>query len=168
VPKTFVISLLLGFLISPAIAGATVHINSKTKTLPRPISEVFGVRLSMSQKDAHARLKKRGSLEKEARKRQEVWAVNDRRVSHVIVGFDPDYKVRYITAIARTGGPPISYSEIGDIGTAQQLKNQGNYKFTWNVPAQRQHPGYLVVAHGRDHLHLESYSIKRLDVEEVD
>ena len=87
-PKTFVISLLLGFLISPAIAGVTVHIDSKTKTLARPISEVLGVRLSMSQKDAHARLKKRGSLQKEARKRQEVWAVNDGRVSHVIVGFD--------------------------------------------------------------------------------
>jgi hypothetical protein len=168
VPKTFLISLMLGFLISPAIAGVTLHINSKTKTLARPISEVLGVRLSMSQKDAHARLKKRGSLEKEARKRQEVWAVNDRRVSHVIVGFDPDHKVRYITAIARTGGPQISYSEIGDIGTAQQVNNQGNYKFTWNVPAQRQHPTYLVVAHGRDPVNLESYSIKRLDAEEVD
>lgn len=165
-PKTFVISLLLGFLISPAIAGVKVHGN--TKTLLRPISEVFGVRLSMSQKEARARLKKRGSLEKESRKRQEVWAVNDRRVSHVIVGFDPDYRVRYITAIARTGGPQISYGEIGDIGAAEQVKNQANYKFTWNVPAQRQHHGYLVVAHGRDPLHLESYSIKRLDSEEVD
>lgn len=36
--------------------------------------------------------KKNGSLEKEERKRQEVWTVTDPRVSHLIVGFDPDLR----------------------------------------------------------------------------
>ena len=122
----------------------------------------------MSQKEAHARLKEKGNLEKEARKRQEVWALNDRRVSHLIVGFDPGYRVRYVTAVARTGGPRIPYSEVGDVETAERSTNQGNYRFTWKVAAERGHPGYIVVAHGRDPLHLESYSVKRLDDEEVD
>ena len=133
-----------------------------------PSPEVLGIRLSMSQKEAHSRLKRKGSLEKEERKRQEVWALSDRRVSHLIVGFDPDYRVRYVTAIARTGGPRIPYSEIGDLKTAGQTNNQGNYKFTWKVASRQGHQAYIVVAHGRDPLNLESYSVKRLDTEEVD
>jgi hypothetical protein len=133
-----------------------------------PDPEVLGIRLSMSQKDAHARLKGKGKLEKEERKRQEVWALSDRRVSHLIVGFDADYRVRYVTAIARTVGPRIRYSEVGDLKTAEESNNQGNYKFTWRVEARAGHSAYLVVAHGHDPLHLDSYSIKRLDAEEVD
>lgn len=154
-----VLLLMLKLVLVPAMA------NVAAKT---PISEVMGIRLSMSQKDAQARLKKKGSLEKEARKRQEVWILKDPRISHVIVGFDPEYRVRYLTAIARTGGPRILYSEVGDLKTAEPAANQGNYKFTWKVVAQRGHPPYIVVAHGRDPLHLDSYSVKRLDAEEID
>ena len=157
--KTVVLLLLLDLFAAPALANVAGQI-------PRP--EVQGVRLSMSQKEAHARIKKKGSLEKEERKRQEVWALDDRRVSHLIVGFDPEYRVRYVTAIARTGGPRTRYSEVGDLKTADQTSNQGNYKFTWKVGARRGRPAYLVVAHGRDPLHLDSYSVKRLDAEEID
>jgi hypothetical protein len=132
---------------------------------PRP--EIMGVRLGMSRQEAHARLKKKGSLEKEERKRQEVWAIRDRRVSHLLVGFDPDFRVRYVTAIARPNAPRISYSEVADVKLAQQKNNQGNYKFTWEVAARRKQSAYLVVAHGRDPQHLDSYSVKKLDNEEI-
>jgi len=121
-----------------------------------PSPEVLGIRLSMTQKVAHDRMKRKGNLEKEERKRQEVWALTDRRVSHLIVGFDPDYRVRYVTAVARTGAPRIRYSEVGDIQTAKQTSNQGNYKFTWKFAARREHPAYMVVAQGRDPHHLDS------------
>jgi hypothetical protein len=157
--KRIVLMFLLVLIALPAMASVAGK---------SPSPEVMGIRLSMGQKEAHARLKAKGNLEKEERKRQEVWALSDRRVSHLIVGFDPDYRVRYVTAIARTGGPRIRYSEVGDLKTAEQASNQGNYKFTWKVAARRGHPAYIVVAHGRDPLHLDSHSVKRLDVEEVD
>jgi hypothetical protein len=157
--KRIVLIFLLVLIALPAMAS----VEGKS-----PSPEVLGIRLSMSQKEAHARLKAKGNLEKEERKRQEVWALSDRRVSHLIVGFDPDYRVRYVTAIARTGGPRIRYSEVGDLKTAEQVSNQGNYKFTWKVAARRGHRAYIVVAHGRDPVHLDSYSVKRLDVEDVD
>ena len=157
--KKAVLLLLLELIVIPA----TAIVAGKS-----PSPEVLGIRLSMSQKEARARIKRIGNLEKEERKRQEVWALNDRRVSHLIVGFDPDYRVRYVTAIARTGAPRIRYSEVGDIETAEQTSNQGNYKFTWKVTAQRGQPAYIVVAHGRDPLHLDSYSVKKLDAKEVD
>jgi hypothetical protein len=134
----------------------------------KPQPEIMGVRLGMSREEAHARLKKKGSLEKEARKRQEVWAVSDRRISHLLVGFDPDFRVRYVTAIARANAPRIRYAEVADVKIAQQTNNQGNYKFTWEVSARPKQPAYLVMAHGRDPQHLDSYSIKKLDNEGID
>ncbi len=128
----------------------------------------MGVALGMSRDDAVARLKSLGSLEKEDRKRQQVWAIKDPRISHLLVGFDPDFRVRYVTALARVGGPRIRYREIADLKSAQQAQNQGNYKFTWEIEARRGQAAYLIIAHGRDPQYLESYSVKTLDQREID
>jgi hypothetical protein len=120
----------------------------------------------MSREAALARLKAIGRLEKEERKRQEVWAVNDARVSHLLVGYDTEYRVRYVTAIARAGGPRIRYQDVVDVKHAQKSNNQGNYKFTLEVDARRDRFAYVTIAHGRDPQYLESYSVKRLDPNE--
>ena len=127
---------------------------------PRP--EIMGISLWMSRDDAHKRLKSIGSLEKETRKRQEIWVITDPRVSHLLVGYDTAFRVRYVTAIARTGGPRIRYEEFADVKNAQRINTQGNYKFTWEVPAQGEQPAYVVIAHGRDPEYLDSYSIKKM------
>ena len=133
---------------------------------PRP--EIMGISLDMSRDTARARLKAMGNLEKEERKRQEVWAVKDTRVSHLLVGYDPNNRVRYVTAIARTDGPRIRYQDVADLKSAQQSHLQGNHKFTWEVAARRGHTGYILVARGHDPVYLESYSVKKLDQEEID
>ena len=139
---------------------------SATPSKPRP--EIMGIALGMSRDAARARLQSLGTLEKEARKRQEVWAIKNERVSHLLVGYDTDFHVRYVTALARTNGPRIRYDEVADIKDAQRVSNQGNYKFTWQVSARHGQSAYLVIAHGRDPQYLESYSVKRLDQEEID
>ena len=123
----------------------------------------MGISLGMSRDDARARLQSLGTLEKEARKRQEVWALKDQRISHLLVGYTTDFRVRYVTALARAGGPRIRYDEIADIKTAQRTNTQGNYKFTWQVPARSGEPAYLLIAHGRDPQYLDSYSVKKVD-----
>jgi hypothetical protein len=130
--------------------------------------EIMGVSLDMSRAEAQAHLQAIGKLQKEDRKRQEVWALNDPRVSHLLVGYDADYRVRYVTAIARADGPRIRYQEIADVKNARRLTSQGNYRFTWEVAARSGHSGYFVIAHGRDPEYLETYSVKKLDQEEVD
>jgi hypothetical protein len=120
----------------------------------------------MSREAALARLKAIGRLEKEERKRQEVWAVNDARVSHLLVGYDTEYRVRYVTAIARAAGPRIRYEDVVDLKHAERSNNQGNYKFTLEVDARRGRFAYVTIAHGRDPLYLDSYSVKRLDPNE--
>ena len=128
----------------------------------------MGVSLDMSRAEAQARLKSIGQLEKEDRKRQEVWALSDSRISHLLVGYDTDYRVRYVTAIARVGGPRIRYQEIADLKHAQQLHDRGSHKFTWEVAAHRTQFGYALIARGRDPQYLDSYSVKKLDEKEID
>lgn len=146
------------------IGAVLVVAASVAEAKPRP--EIMGISLSMSRDAALARLKSIGQLEKEERKRQEVWAVNDARVSHLVVGYDTEYRVRYVTAIARAGGPRIPYREVVDVKHAQRSSNQGNYKFTLEVDGRRGQVAYVRIAHGRDPQYLDSYSVKRVDPNE--
>lgn len=130
--------------------------------------EIMGIALEMSRDAAQARLKSLGQLEKEDRRRQEVWAIKDPRISHLLVGYDADYRVRYVTAIARSDGPRMRYQEVADLKGAQRSNNQGNYRFTWEIPERRGRFAFVVIAHGRDPNYLDSYSIKKLEDKEVD
>ena len=133
-----------------------------------PPPEIMGISLGMSKADARTRLQSIGSLERETRKRQEVWVIKDERISHLLVGYDPEFRVRYVTAIARTGGPRIRYEDVADLRRAQREENQGNYKLTWQIVARSGHAEYLMIAHGHDPQYLESYSVKKVNQEEDD
>jgi hypothetical protein len=128
--------------------------------------QIMGVELSMKREVALARLKTIGRLEKEERKRQEVWAINDPRISHLLVGYDTEYRVRYITAIARSGGPRIRYQEVVDLKHAERSNIQGNYKYTLEAAARRGQLAYVTIVHGRDPQYLDSFSVKRVDPNE--
>ena len=133
----------------------------------RPRPEIMGISLDMKHDDAVARMKSIGNLEKETRKRQEVWAVKDVRISHLLVGYDADNRVRYVTAIARTDGPRIRYQEIADLKSAQRSITPGNHKFTWEIEGRR---GFILIARGHDAQYLDTYSIKKnvQEEEEID
>jgi hypothetical protein len=130
--------------------------------------EIMGVALGMNRDAAHARLKSIGNLEKEERKQQEVWVLRDPRISHLLVGYDDEARVRYVTAIARQGGPRIRYQEVADLKSAQRVENQGAHKFTWEVAEHRGQFAYVLIARGRDPQYLDSYSVKKLTDKEID
>ncbi|HEY0367462.1 MAG TPA: hypothetical protein VGC73_13410 [Pyrinomonadaceae bacterium] len=134
----------------------------------RPRPEIMGISLDMKRDEALVRLKSIGSLEKEARQRQEVWAIKDVRISHLLVGYDADNRVRYVTAIARTDGPRIRYHEVADLKSAQRSDTTGNHKFTWEIEERRGQSAFLVIARGHDSQYLDSYSVKKKDQEEID
>jgi hypothetical protein len=134
----------------------------------RPRPEIMGISLDMGRDNVHARLKSIGSLEREDRKRQEVWIVKDPRISHLLVGYDADYRVRYVTAIARMDGPRIRYQEIADLKSAQSSNTPGNHKFIWEIEAGRGRESFILIARGHDPQYLDSYSVKKADQEEID
>src|ERR1044072_2748766 len=109
--------------------------------------ENMGGGVGLRQEAAQARLKAIGQLEKEDHRRQEVWAIKDTRISHLLVGYDADYRVRYVTAIARTDSPRMRYQEIADLKSAQRLNSQGNYRFTWEIPERRGQFAFVVLPH---------------------
>ena len=133
----------------------------------RPRPEILGISLDMKRDTALARLKSIGSLEKDAGKRQEVWAIKDPRISHLLIGYDMDNRVRYVTAIARTDGPRIRYHEIADVKSAQRSETPGSHKFTWEIE-ERRGESFILIARGRDAQYLDSYSVKKKDQEEID
>jgi hypothetical protein len=133
---------------------------------PRPRPEIMGVALDMKRGEAQTRLQAVGKLERETRKRQEVWAVRDQRVSHLLVGYDAENRVRYVTAIARSDGPRLRYEDVASVRAAERAGNQGNLKFTWEVAARRGHFAYIMVARGHDPNYLDSYSVKKVGDEE--
>ena len=132
----------------------------------RPRPEIMGISLDMKRDAALVRLKSIGSLEKETQKRQEVWAVRDARISHLLVGYDAENRVRYVTALARTDGPRIRYQEVADLKSAQHSVAPGNHKFMWDIEERHGQSGFILIARGHDAQYLDSYSVKKKDQEE--
>jgi hypothetical protein len=132
-----------------------------------PPPEVSGVRIGMSREAVRRRLEKIGRLEKEERKQQEVWRLRrDPHYSHLIIGFNKDYsQVRYLTATAREdgGGRRVRYADVLDLKQARRTGSANNYRYTQEVAARGNQPGYVVSARGTDARYLTYYSIEKID-----
>src|SRR5215467_362252 len=111
-----------------------------------PAPEILGVRLGMDHARARARLTSLARFKSED-ERQEVWTLRqDKRYQYLIVGFDRERKVRYVTAVARPNGQPVDYSAIGDTSRAERREAAGNMRYIWR---SNKHPGdleYLIIA----------------------
>ncbi len=129
-------------------------------------SDVLGIRLGMKNTAVYERLNKIGRKERDERKRQEVWILNnDPRFSHVIFGFDPDMKIRYVTALARKDKDArrVRFAEIGDLKRAKEKQTlPNNYQYIWNIASRRAEPKGIVVVRGTDAQYLASLSIKKI------
>jgi hypothetical protein len=151
--------LIVGFLLSFLLAASASAFGAE------PRRDILGLRLGMSTEAAHTQLQKIGRLERNERKRQEVWEVRDRHFTHLIVGFDKAGQVRFVTAVARENGERMRYSDVADLKKARQLGDAAinNYHYVWELAAKRKEMKSFVVARGRDPQYLTTYSIKRAD-----
>jgi len=131
----------------------------------QPAPQILGLRLGMSYDQAHARLNDIAQFKSED-EGQQVWTLtHDQRFQYLIIGFDRDRQVRYVTALARPEGKPVSYAEVGDLAHATRTGGPGNLRYTWRVRDKEGRLEYLVIAKGKDQRHLDRYAIKRLGVE---
>jgi hypothetical protein len=131
----------------------------------QPAPWILGLRLGMSYTQAHSRLCEIGQFKSED-EGQQVWILShDQRYQYAIVGFDRSRRVRYITVLARPGGKPVSYSDIGHIANATRSGGPGNLRYTWKAHDERGRFEYLVIAKGKNHRYLDRYAVKRLAVE---
>jgi hypothetical protein len=129
-----------------------------------PPHEILSISLGMTRADVRARLQKIGHLEKEERKRQEVWGLNQNAYfSHLLIGFDSDFKVRYLTAVARPNGRRMRYSDLADLKLAKERRLLRNFQYEWQVPARGNLPAYIVIARGTHPQYLTTYSLKSVN-----
>jgi hypothetical protein len=132
--------------------------------MKEPPADVLGIRLNMSRKVVHRRVRKIGRLEREERGRQEIWTLErEPRFASLLIGYDKDYQVRYVTAIARKGGRRMLYSDVASIKNAFAENTTGYYKYTWESKPRGNAPGYFVIVMGREPQYLMSLSIKKKD-----
>jgi hypothetical protein len=130
-----------------------------------PRSDMLGLRLGMGEEAAHRRLRKiaRQQKEEEDGERegaQEVWLLRDHRLAYLILRFDHQHELWFMTAVVRQGSH-VLYSELADLKSASQATDGRNYTYTWKVNRGARQPGYVVVARGSDPNYLTSYSINR-------
>ena len=136
---------------------------SKAAREPQP--EILGVRLGMSRDEARARLQSIGQFEKEERRQQEVWRLNnDASYSHLIVAYDKGYTaVRYVTAVASEQGRRVRYSDVIDAARAREDVTPATRTYTQEVPARDGRPAFVVKAIGSDPESLKYHSVEKID-----
>jgi len=131
-----------------------------------PGREILGLSLNMTKEAAQIRLQEIGTFERNERKQQEIWKVRDESFSHVIVGFDKEGQMRFITAVAREDeeAKRVPYANIADLKKARQAGDLAinNFHYQWEIPAGKDFPALQVSARGRDPEFLTTLSIKRV------
>ena len=57
---------------------------------------------------------------------QKVWVLNrDKHFQYVIVGFDHNHELRYVTVLAAKGSQSVRYEDIGNLATAARSGGPG-------------------------------------------
>ncbi|HYC94046.1 MAG TPA: hypothetical protein VEO54_32910 [Thermoanaerobaculia bacterium] len=120
------------------------------------MSDILGIRLDMPRDTVRSTLATTAKLEREERRRHEVWTLNDDpRFGSLIIGYTPEWKVRFVTAVAKPDGVPVRYDEVLDTATADHRAAGNTHTWTWSTGT----PKYYVIAIGGPE-RLEYLSIK--------
>ena len=122
----------------------------------RAPSDLLGLTPGMSDRDAEHRLEKLGTCVRGEGKAKQTWKLNDPRYEYLVLRYDEEWRIHWVTAFAREGGRPVRYRDIGELSLA---KHSGQHFYDWTVPA---HPGvgtWSIVARGADPRYLQSVSI---------
>lgn len=134
-----------------AAACATTHVIGPT--------DINGIRVGMRANPAHERLRAIGELARKDAKRQEVWTLrDDQRFRGMIVGFDAENHVRFVTAIAKPDGQRVRFTDVADPAKAEKGSAGATQTWVWRDPRQP----YIVVAIGNDPEYLTYLSLKRV------
>lgn len=146
-----------------------VSVSCVTTGLRAP-DEIAGVNLEMTAAAARAALANAGQLTRtETSLNQEIWTLRaDPSFTGVIVGFDANNRVRFITGIARP--EMLRYTSVVDPIRATRVTTGNVHRYTWLLKARRFGEKYKVIAIGSDREFVHYLSLKRVveDAEEKD
>lgn len=130
----------------------------KASELPR---DILGISVGMNKDSAETRLKEIAKLTRLEKKQQEIWTLkSDPRFGHLVVGYDKENKIRYVTAFAKPkDGTPVRPDEIGNLSEAKHESVQSSYSYVWEAPARDDKPAYVVTVRGSQPERLSQFSL---------
>ncbi len=151
------------------IASTILILLVSTCILSAPLPGILGIKLGMKEDAVRRILGKMGKQQKEEKKEEEeeggeeeIWKLaGNPNYESLIVGFDRQHSVRYVSVFAGKKGSNVRYSNIGSLKEAKFESNPSNYRYTWDVAAKGKTPRFLVIARGTNKDFLSSYSIKK-------
>ena len=112
-----------------------------------PLRDLKGVTVNMPRDEVRTKLSAVGSLQREERKRQEVWTLrDDPSYEGAIVGYDTNWNVRFITLVARADGKPVQFADVLDLGKAEHKSAGTSHTYRWHPEGAN----YDIVATGTD------------------
>lgn len=130
---------------------------SAPPTVVAPMSDILGIRLDMPRDTVRTALASVATLEREERRRHEVWTLtNDPRYASLIIGYTPEWNVRFVTAVAKPDGVAVHYDDVLDIAAAEHRAAGTTHTYTWKTGT----PPYFVIAIGPAE-RLEYLSLKK-------
>ena len=110
-----------------------------------PPSDILGVRLGMSRDEVRSSLASVARLEREERRRHEIWTVSeDPRFASLIIGYTKEWNVRFVTAVAKPEGLAVRYGDVLDLSAAKVKTAGRTHTYTWVTGT----PPYSVIAIG--------------------
>lgn len=119
-------------------------------------ADVLGLYPGMSDTEVQRRLEKIGEIVRGKDRAKQTWKLRDARYEYLVLRYDQDWRMHWVTAFARERGRRVRYRDVGDLSHATHT---GAHFYSWSVPA-RSGPGtWTVVARGGDVRYLESVSI---------
>jgi hypothetical protein len=127
----------------------------------RPPEHLLGIRLGMPDHQVRERLARMGTMQatRPGTDVEQLWTLRDRRFASLLLRFDRDYRVKWMTAYARADGKRLGYHQVADTSLARR---SGRYIYIWQVAPSRHRSGYLVVARGTAPERLSSLSLSGL------
>jgi hypothetical protein len=148
---------MIAFRNTAALLALALLVSCATTSGRKPMDDILGVKLGMPRDAVHSTLAATATLGREERKRQEIWNVRGTRVVSLIVGYDADWDVRFVTAVADIAGEnPVRYADVLDVATATRAHAGPHYTYTWTSPRSP----YQIIAIG-DEERVQYYSLKK-------
>jgi hypothetical protein len=97
-----------------------------------PMSDIAGIRLDMPRDAVRSSLANNARLAREERRRHEIWTLNDDpRFASLIVGYTPEWNVRFVTAVARPDGVAMHYEDVIELASAEHRVAGQTHTYTW-------------------------------------
>lgn len=141
----------------------TFVVTASRVSAAKPVRDLFGLKIGMSEESVRKKLKKIATQQKEEKEKgeegeQEVWSLKkDDRFDYILTRFNREHRLTLITVVARPNR--VRYSDIAQTNEATVASDGRNYSYRWKVERDGRQPAYLLIARGSSSEFLTSYSL---------